>query len=73
MTYERSLKGTWKPSGKKTSLKKDTLLIGMIYSFTLKGREIQGMLMEIHEEEVILKTKDNNFINVLKKDLKLVV
>lgn len=72
MTYERSIKGTWKLSGKKKSQRNDNLHIGMVYSSTLAGIEIQGMLMEIKGEEAILQTKDKNFINVLKKTLKLV-
>lgn len=73
MTYERNIKGTWKLSSKNKSLKNESLHIGMIYSFTLGGVELQGMLMEIKGEEAILKTKDNSFVNILKKDLKLVV
>ena len=72
---ERDLRGTWKAKPKKVT-KSPPIIIGMIYEGVDKffGNKVVGMLVEMFDQndEAVLKTKQNKYISVDKKSLKIV-
>lgn len=72
---ERDLRGTWKAKPKKVT-KSPPIIIGMIYEGVDKffGTKVVGMLVEMFDQndEAVLKTKQNKYISVDKKSLKIV-
>lgn len=72
---ERDLRGTWKKKPKKVA-KSSPIMIGMIYEGVDKffGTKVLGVLIEIFNEndEAVLRTKQNKYISVDKKSLKIV-
>lgn len=73
---ERDLRGTWKKKPKKVA-KSSPIMIGMIYEGVDKffGKKVLGMLVETfyHNDEAVLKTRENKLVSVDKKSLKAVV
>ena len=72
---ERDLRGTWKAKPKRVA-KSPPIIIGMIYEGVDKffGNKVVGMLVEMFDQndEAVLKTKQNKYISVDKKSLKIV-
>ena len=72
---ERDLRGTWKAKPKKVT-KSPPIIIGMVYEGVDKffGTKVVGMLVEMFDQndEAVLKTKQNKYISVDKKSLKIV-
>ena len=72
---ERDLRGTWKAKPKKVT-KSPPIIIGMVYEGVDKffGNKVVGMLVEMFDQndEAVLKTKQNKYISVDKKSLKIV-
>ena len=72
---ERNIKGTWKGKERKVS-KPSSPMIGMVYEGVDKffGKTVVGILLELYPEngEAVLKTKENKFVSVEKKSLKIV-
>lgn len=70
------LYNTWKGKGRKVS-KTSPPMIGMVYEGTNKffGNKVVGVLVEMFNEndEVVLKTRDDKYISVDCKTLKVVV
>ena len=70
------LYNTWKGKGRKVS-KASPPMIGMVYEGTNKffGNKVVGVLVEMFNEndEVVLKTRDDKYISVDCKTLKVVV
>ena len=72
---ESDLRGTWKAKPKKVT-KSPPIIIGMVYEGVDKffGTKVVGMLVEMFDQndEAVLKTKQNKYISVDKKSLKIV-
>jgi len=70
------LYNTWKGKGRKVS-KTSPPTIGIVYEGTNKffGNKVVGVLVEMFDEndEVVLKTRDDKYISVDCKTLKVVV
>jgi hypothetical protein len=70
------LYNTWKGKGRKV-FKTSPPMIGMVYEGTNKffGNKVVGVLVEMFNEndEVVLKTRDDKYISVDRKTLKVVV
>ena len=70
------LYNTWKGKGRKVS-KTSPPMIGMVYEGTNKffGNKVVGVLVEMFNDndEVVLKTRDDKYISVDCKTLKVVV
>ena len=68
------LYNTWKGKGRKVS-KTSPPMIGMVYEGTNKffGNKVVGVLVEMFDEndEVVLKTRDDKYISVDRKTLKV--
>ena len=69
------LYNTWKGKGKKVA-KAFSPMVGMVYEGVDKffGRRTIGVLIEMFDQndEAVLKTKQNKYISVDKKSLKIV-
>jgi len=69
------LYNTWKGKGRKVS-KASPLMIGMVYEGVNKffGNKVVGVLVEMFNDndEVVLKTRENKYISVDKKSIKIV-
>jgi hypothetical protein len=67
------LYNTWKGKGRKVS-KASPPMIGMVYEGTNKffGNKVVGVLVEMFDEndEVVLKTRENELVSVDKQSLK---
>lgn len=73
---ERDLRGTWKAKPKRVA-KSPPIIIGMIYEGVDKffGNKVVGMLVETfyHNDEAVLRTRQNKLVSADKKSLKIVV
>ena len=72
---DRNISGLWKGQGKRVR-KTSSPIIGFVYRGQDKffGKEVEGVLLEIFDEndEAVLKTREDKFISVDKRSLKIV-
>jgi hypothetical protein len=76
MSLDKSVAGKYKLGEGMRRKVSTPLTIGLVYKGIDKffGKPIVGMLLEIYSEndEAVLKTKEGEFVSVVKKSLKIV-